>query len=140
MQKGQGKHHPGCRKELRKRPFFPAGFWQLVLRARVPNLIRPANLLPKQCIQCEYRFACHGECPKNRISITNDGESGLNHLCSGLFNFFKHVHPYMQYMAEELRKERPPANVMQWIRKIDFRKSIKKSGTVQNINVKNNHF
>ncbi len=75
--------------------------------------------LPKKCIECEYRFACHGECPKNRISYTEDGEYGLNYLCSGLYSFFKHAHPYMQFMADELKNKRPPSNVMNWARNIN---------------------
>jgi uncharacterized protein len=29
---------------------------------------------------------------------------------------FKHVEPFMKFMAEELKNKRPPANVMNWIR------------------------
>ena len=76
------------------------------------------NTLPKQCLECDYRFACNGECPKHRIAYSKNGEYGLNYLCEGLFNFFSHVHPYMQFMANELNNKRPPANVMQWARKI----------------------
>ncbi|KDN28811.1 anaerobic sulfatase maturase [Vibrio fortis] len=49
--------------------------------------------LPEQCRECEYRFACHGECPKNRILTTNNGEVGLNYLCAGWLDFFKHIDP-----------------------------------------------
>jgi len=72
------------------------------------------NKLPPYCLRCEYRFCCHGECPKNRISKSPDGHEGLNHLCEGLKHFFKHVHPYMDFMADELKNKRPPANVKQW--------------------------
>jgi uncharacterized protein len=68
--------------------------------------------LPKLCRQCEYLFACHGECPKNRIAHTKDGEPGLNYLCEGYHRFFEHVAPYMDFMKEELRQQRPPSNVM----------------------------
>ena len=70
------------------------------------------NSLPAQCHHCRYLQLCNGECPKNRISTTNDGEYGLNYLCQGLQRYFHHVLPFMEYMAEELRNERPPANVM----------------------------
>ncbi len=30
--------------------------------------------LPRYCRECEVRFACHGECPKNRFTETPDGE------------------------------------------------------------------
>jgi uncharacterized protein len=71
------------------------------------------NTLPGQCRRCKYLKLCNGECPKNRISTTADGEPGLNYLCNGLQMYFKHVLPYMEFMAEELRNERPPANIMQ---------------------------
>ena len=81
------------------------------------------NKLPSYCIDCEYRFACHGECPKHRFMNTPDGEPGLNYLCEAYKMFFRHVHPYMQYMGDELTKKRPPSNVMNWVRRIDERKA-----------------
>ncbi len=73
--------------------------------------------LPAYCIHCEYRFACHGECPKHRFGVSPDGEYGLNYLCPGYKKFFAYVHPYMQFMGDELIAKRAPANVMQWARK-----------------------
>ena len=55
--------------------------------------IRPgqAGQLPRYCLECDVRFACHGECPKNRFILTPDGEPGLNYLCAGFKEFFHHV-------------------------------------------------
>lgn len=73
--------------------------------------------LPSQCKECEFLFACNGECPKNRFMKTASGEPGLNYLCKGYFQFFKHVAPYMDYMKKELLAQRPPANVMEAVAK-----------------------
>ena len=72
--------------------------------------------LPKTCKECEYLFACNGECPKNRFAVTADGEPGLNYLCKGYHQFFSHVAPYMDFMKKEYLAERSPANVMNAIR------------------------
>jgi uncharacterized protein len=71
--------------------------------------------LPGYCRECDVRFACNGECPKHRFILTPDGEPGLNYLCESYKIFFKHVDPYMKFMANELRHKRPPANVMAWV-------------------------
>lgn len=73
--------------------------------------------LPMQCKECEFLFACNGECPKNRFCRTSSGEEGLNYLCRGYYRFFKHVAPYMDYMKNELMHERAPANVMHMVNK-----------------------
>lgn len=70
--------------------------------------------LPVQCKECEFLFACNGECPKNRFLHTASGEPGLNYLCKGYKKYFRHVAPYMDFMKKELLAQRPPANVMQW--------------------------
>ena len=68
--------------------------------------------LPRYCRECEVRFACNGECPKNRFIETPDGEPGLNYLCAGYKAFFLHVDKPMRIMAELLRRNRAPAEVM----------------------------
>ena len=70
--------------------------------------------LPKQCRECDFLFACYGECPKNRFIKDKYGEDGLNYLCRGYYQFFSHVAPYMDFMKKELQAQRPPSNVMQW--------------------------
>jgi uncharacterized protein len=70
------------------------------------------DTLPRYCRECEVRFACHGECPRNRFIATPDGEPGLNYLCAGLKAFFAHVDRPMRLMADLLRANRPAADVM----------------------------
>jgi len=80
-----------------------------------------SKTLPSQCKECEFLFACNGECPKNRFAFTSTGEPGLNYLCKGYHKFFKHVAPYMDFMKKELMNERSPANVMEWIKDSEIR-------------------
>lgn len=47
--------------------------------------------LNAQCNECDYQFACFGECPKNRFISSADGEHGLNYLCQGWYQFFSHI-------------------------------------------------
>lgn len=70
------------------------------------------DTLPKYCLECEVRFACHGECPRNRFILTPDGEPGLNYLCAGYRAFFNHIDRPMRIMAQLLRMNRAPAEVM----------------------------
>ena len=67
--------------------------------------------LPTQCRECEWLFACNGECPRNRFDYTATGEPHLNYLCEGYRKFFQHVAPYMDFMKQELLAGRPPSNV-----------------------------
>jgi len=71
-----------------------------------------SDTLPAYCRECEVRFACHGECPKHRFLHTPSGEPGLNYLCAGYKRFFKHVDPSMRGMADLLRQNRAPAEIM----------------------------
>ena len=65
--------------------------------------------LPAYCRQCEFLSDCWGECPKNRLLRTPDGEPGLNYLCAGLKRFFAHAVPTAKRMAVRLRATTAPA-------------------------------
>ncbi len=71
--------------------------------------------LPGSCQNCSYLFACHGECPKNRFLSTPEGDPGLNYLCEGYRMFFSHIREPMEFMVQELRAVRAPANVMKFM-------------------------
>lgn len=68
-----------------------------------------SSKLPRQCKNCDVYNYCRGECPKNRI-LDND----LNYFCEGYKLFFRHIRPYMKFMANELAHRRPPANIMRY--------------------------
>jgi uncharacterized protein len=72
--------------------------------------------LPVYCKRCEFRFACHGECPKHRFIEAPNGEKGLNYLCESYKMFFSQVKPHMNFMMKELNNDRPPSNIMDHLR------------------------
>jgi uncharacterized protein len=70
------------------------------------------DTLPRYCRECPVRFVCNGGCPKDRVLTTPDGEPGLHYLCAGYKAFFTHIDRPMRLMANELRQQRAPANIM----------------------------
>ena len=68
--------------------------------------------LTRQCRECRFLFACHGECPKNRFVRDVYGNPGHNYLCAGYRKFFEHVAADMDFMKAELDAQRPPSNIM----------------------------
>lgn len=88
------------------------------------------DTLPQYCLACDVRFACHGGCPKDRFIATPDGEPGLNYLCAGFKRFFHHIDEPMRFMANELRYNRAPANVMRYMaqKDADLRKAFDRIG------------
>ena len=68
--------------------------------------------LSRQCRECPYLFACHGECPRNRFVDDCYGEPNHNYLCDGYRQFFGHVAQDMDFMKCELEAGRAPANLM----------------------------
>lgn len=68
--------------------------------------------LTRECRECRWLFACHGECPRNRFVSDRYGQAGHNYLCAGYRRYFAHVAADMDYMKAELDAGRAPANVM----------------------------
>ena len=64
-----------------------------------------SDTLPAYCRRCEFLSDCWGECPKNRLLRTPDGELGLNYLCPGLKRLISHAVPAAEKMAARLRAE-----------------------------------
>jgi serine-type anaerobic sulfatase-maturating enzyme len=65
------------------------------------------NSLPRQCTDCNFLFACNGECPKNRLIRTRDGEPGLNYLCSGLQKYWSHIDQDVKDICRRLARGEP---------------------------------
>ena len=63
------------------------------------------NKLPRQCKECRWAFACHGECPKNRFVNDRYGNPGLNYLCAGYRRFFEYIAPTMDEMKKAFTVE-----------------------------------
>jgi uncharacterized protein len=72
------------------------------------------DTLPKYCMNCEVRFACNGECPKNRFIQTPEGEPGLNYLCEGYKSFFKHIDLPMKFMVQKLQINQAPSDIVKF--------------------------
>jgi uncharacterized protein len=70
------------------------------------------DTLPKYCLECDVRFACHGECPKNRFIETPDGQPGLNYLCAGYKAFFRHIDGPMRLITDLIARGKPAEGVM----------------------------
>lgn len=73
------------------------------------------DFLPPECTACQWHFACHGECPRNRFMHTIAGRPGLNYLCQGYKTFFAHAHPYMDIMARLVSDGRDASEVANYI-------------------------
>jgi uncharacterized protein len=71
------------------------------------------DTLTAQCKSCEVRPLCNGGCPKDRFTLSRDGEAGHNYLCAGLELFFKHTMPAMRTMAQLLQQGRAPSDIME---------------------------
>ncbi|MBI2432906.1 MAG: anaerobic sulfatase maturase [Candidatus Hydrogenedentes bacterium] len=68
--------------------------------------------LPGECLECIWRFACNGGCPKHRFLSSKHGEPGLNYFCEGYKAFFSHADRHLQQMALALRQGRPATTIM----------------------------
>ncbi len=68
--------------------------------------------LTPECKTCEFRFACHGGCPKHRFISSESGAPNHNYLCDGYLHFFKHTAPYMATMRDLVESGRPASDIM----------------------------
>ena len=74
------------------------------------------DALPAQCRACQWLPACNGGCPKDRFAQAEDGEPGLNYLCSGLKRFFAHAEKPLKQITAYSRSGHSPETIMQNLR------------------------
>jgi uncharacterized protein len=60
--------------------------------------------LSAQCRSCSWLMVCNGGCPKDRFALAEDGEPGLNYLCSGLRHFFAYAEKPLKKVIERMRQ------------------------------------
>jgi uncharacterized protein len=89
------------------------------------------DTLTQDCLDCEVRFACNGDCPKHRFRRAQSGEMGLSYLCPSYRGFFNHIDPYMKTMADLLRRNLAPAHIMTLI--AEQERPVKASAALQRI-------
>lgn len=63
------------------------------------------DTLPGACKRCPYLKLCYGECPKNRLVRSEEGELGLNYLCPGIKAFFDYAQPILVGIATLLQQQ-----------------------------------
>jgi len=68
--------------------------------------------LPSQCRSCPWLALCNGGCPKDRFALTEDGEPGLNYLCSGFRRFFSYTQPAIKLVNDLAKRSQSPEAIM----------------------------
>ena len=68
--------------------------------------------MPAQCQRCPVLSFCHGGCPKDRFTLSEDSEPGLNYLCEGFRRFYTHARANLERMGELVRVGTRPSSIM----------------------------
>ena len=90
-----------CGKGIREKPLAEMVFSPAQFKFGYAK----SETLRRHCRECSYLKDCWGECPKNCLIRTPDGEVGLNYLCAGLKKFNKHALPEAEQIADEIRQQ-----------------------------------
>lgn len=80
--------------------------------------------LTADCRRCDFRFVCHGGCPKHRFALSPSGHPGHNYLCAGYYSFFKHITRYMNVMQELQASGYPPSLIAAFLAQKEKRSKI----------------
>jgi len=68
--------------------------------------------LPSQCHSCSWLKVCNGGCPKDRFSLAENDEPGLNYLCNGLREFFAYAEKPLKKVIQRRKRGISPRNIM----------------------------
>lgn len=69
------------------------------------------------CQGCAQRSLCHGACPAQRID--ENGELSIiaeHYLCQGYFEFFSHIRPYLDAMAQCIIRNKTASEYQEYLR------------------------
>ncbi len=86
-----------------------------------------SETLTADCRRCDYRFVCHGGCPKHRFAVSPSGHPGHNYLCAGYEHFFRHITREMNIMKDLVDHGYPPQAITRVLAQ-------GKSASVSNVN------
>ncbi|MDP7284528.1 MAG: SPASM domain-containing protein, partial [Arenicellales bacterium] len=76
-----------------------------------------SNGLSAECRECDYRFACHGGCPKHRLVVNSDDDPPANYLCPAYKIFFRHADAVLQLLRQAMHLRRPVDEIMTQLRR-----------------------
>jgi uncharacterized protein len=68
--------------------------------------------LSLQCRSCAWLALCNGGCLKDRIVTAENGEPGVNYLCSGLRQFFAHAERPLSQLIQLRKRGFAPETIM----------------------------
>ncbi len=91
---------------VKEKPLAEMVFSPTKSSSATPSLKRCRNI----AANVPFSRDCWGECPKNRLIRTPEGEPGLNYLCAGLKKFFNHALPEV----ERIVGRNSPAAELPW--------------------------
>ncbi len=74
---------------------------------------RKEDALPRYCKECDFLSICYGGCPKHRFVESPYGEPGLNYLCEGYRNFYRHTKKYMVALSSLIENGLPCEYIME---------------------------
>lgn len=85
---------------------------ELVYSKRQRNFGELKVQIPKQCIDCDVKIFCNGECPKNRFIITENEIAPSNYLCDAYKMFYTYARSYIIKISNDLSKGISLSNII----------------------------